>query len=183
MTLSIIREAQKNDDAAKRELFEFYGKVLFRLAKRYLVDTATTEDAVSQSFYIILKKMGGCRFAAVPAFEAWMKRIVVNECLGILRKGKWLDLPGEYESENHTADDGIVERLTAGEIFNLIEALPTGYRTVFNLYEIEGYSHGDIATMLGISAGTSKSQLSKARNMLQQQVMKLDPTYARRKSV
>lgn len=94
-----------------------------------------------------------------------------------------MELLTEQDQENYAIDTDTIEHLTAEEIFKLIESLPAGYRTVFNLYEIEGYPHAEIAQMLGISAGTSKSQLSKAKNMLQRKVIELDPAYAKRKIV
>lgn len=164
-------------------VFNSYGRILFRLAKRYLVDNAKTEDAVSESFCIIFKKMGSCQFQAIAPFEMWIRKIVVNECLHILRKDKRFDLLNEQDSDNHVLDDATVEQLTAAEIFKLIEDLPAGYRAVFNLYEIEGYTHAEIAQLLGISPGTSKSQLSKAKNMLQRKIIELDPDYAKRKII
>ncbi|KQS28216.1 RNA polymerase sigma factor [Dyadobacter sp. Leaf189] len=183
ITPSIIYKAQKKNAVAQRMLFDFYGRILFRLAKRYLVDQAKTEDAVSESFYIIFKKIGSCNFIAVPPFESWIKRIVVNECLQVLRKEKRFETYDNDENNVNEVDDSTVEKLTAEQIFHLIENLPTGYRTVFNLYEIEGYSHAEIAGLLGISIGTSKSQLSKAKNILQQKLIELDPAYAKRKLV
>ncbi|CAG5069092.1 hypothetical protein DYBT9623_01827 [Dyadobacter sp. CECT 9623] len=183
ITLAIIYAAQQQDAYAQRQIFDCYGRILFRLAKRYLADVPKTEDAVSESFYIIFKKLGNCQFEAVPPFELWIKKIVVNECLHILRKEKRMELLTEQDQENYAIDTDTIEHLTAEEIFKLIESLPAGYRTVFNLYEIEGYPHAEIAQMLGISAGTSKSQLSKAKNMLQRKVIELDPAYAKRKIV
>ena len=183
ITLSILYEAQKKDAIAQQMLFAFYGRILFRLAKRYLVDQAKTEDAVAESFYIIFKRMDRCHFIAIPPFEMWMKRIVVNECLTVLRREKRFEMLGSEENGNWIIEDTAAEHLTAEEIFKLIEDLPDGYRTVFNLYEIEGYSHNEIADLLGVSAGTSKSQLSKAKRMLQRKIIDLDPDYAKRKIV
>jgi len=183
ITLSIIYKAQKKDAVAQQQLFDFYGRILFRLAKRYLVDQTKTEDAVSESFYIIFKKIDRCHFIAIPPFEMWIKRIVVNECLTILRKEKRFEMLSINENESWMVEDSVVELLTAKEIFKLIEDLPTGYRTVFNLYEIEGFSHNEIAGLLEISIGTSKSQLSKAKNLLQRKIIELDPAYAKRKTV
>ena len=183
ITLSIIHKAQKKDAVAQQLLFDFYGRILFRLAKRYLVDQTKTEDAVSESFYIIFKKIDRCHFIAIPPFEMWIKRIVVNECLTILRKEKRFEMLSIHENESWMVEDSVVELLTAKEIFKLIEDLPTGYRTVFNLYEIEGFSHNEIAGLLEISIGTSKSQLSKAKSLLQRKIIELDPAYAKRKTV
>ncbi|WP_247235264.1 RNA polymerase sigma factor [Telluribacter sp. SYSU D00476] len=183
ITLSTIHEAQKKSAPAQRLLFNTYGKVLFRLAKRYLTDPAKAEDAVAESFYILLQTIDTCCFVAIPPFEMWMKRIVVNECLKMIRKDKRFDILSYPVLEGCIVDDELIEHLTAEEIFRLIEELPLGYRTVFNLYEIEGYSHVEIAEMLGISSGTSKSQLSKAKGMLQKKIIDLNPAYAKRKVI
>lgn len=183
ITLSIIREAQKGNSLAQSKIFECYGKILFRLAKRYVVDIQKTEDAVSEAFFTIFNKMATGQFVAIGPFEAWMKRIVVNECLNVLKKDKRILPLNEQTFEDLIVDDESIERLTAEDIFRLIEDLPTGYRTVFNLYEIEGFKHAEIADMLNISVGTSKSQLNKAKGLLQQKIILLDSDYAKRKTV
>ena len=141
------------------------------------------EDGVSNSIFIMLEKMGRCKFESVGAFESWIKRIVVNECLAIIKKGKPFKMLEEQEVDAHHLDDIIIENLTADRIMEVIAGLPVGYRTVFNLYEIEGYSHAEISEMLGISLGTSKSQLSKAKVMLQKRIIDLDPSYEKRRLV
>ncbi|KAA6438974.1 sigma-70 family RNA polymerase sigma factor [Dyadobacter flavalbus] len=183
ITLSIIHEAQNRDVCAQRILFDCYGKMLYRLARRYLPDTVKAEDAVAKAVFIIFQKIHTCRFVAIPPFEMWMKRIVVNECLKILKKEKRFEIVMDAEEDACYVDDATIENLSAEEIFRVIESLPDGYRTVFNLYEIEGYSHSEIAELLGISTGTSKSQLSKAKSLLQKRIIELDPVYAKRKVI
>lgn len=183
ITLSIIQEAQNKDVCAQRIVFDCYGKMLFRLARRYIPDTVKAEDAVAEAVFVIFQKMHLCHFVAIPPFEMWMKRIVVNECLKILKREKRFELITDAEDDVCYVDDATIENLSAEEIFRVIEALPAGYRTVFNLYEIEGYSHAEIAELLGISTGTSKSQLSKAKSLLQKRIIEMDPVYAKRKVV
>jgi RNA polymerase sigma factor (sigma-70 family) len=183
ITLSTIQEAQQKDVRAQRMLFDAYGKIFHRLARRYLSDPEKAEDAVANSFYVILEKIKSCHFIAVPPFEVWMKRIVINECLQVLRKDKLFQNLIDTAHENCYAEDITIEHLTAEKILQIIAELPIGYRTVFNLYEIEGYTHQEIAEMLGISAGTSKSQLSKAKGLLQKKLIELDPLYAKRKVI
>jgi len=146
-------------------------------------DPVKAEDAVAEAVFIIFQKLHTCHFIAIPPFEMWMKRIVVNECLKILKTEKRFEFIIDTEEDAYYVDDATIENLSAEEIFKVIEALPAGYRTVFNLYQIEGYSHSEIAEMLGISAGTSKSQLSKAKSLLQKRIIELDPVYAKRKVV
>ena len=131
----------------------------------------------------MLEKMGPCKFESVGAFESWIKKVIVNECLAILKKEKPFKILDDRETETYYVSDNVIEYLTANKILEVIADLPVGYRTVFNLYEIEGYSHLEIAEMLGISLGTSKSQLSKAKGLLQKKIIELDPAYGKRKLV
>ena len=183
ITLSIIQQAQQKDACSQRRIFDAYGKVLHRTARRYLSDKEKVEDGVANSIFIMLEKMDRCKFESVGAFESWIKRIVVNECLAIIKRGKPFKVLEEHETETYHTDEIIIENLTADKIMEIIAGLPMGYRTVFNLYEMEGYSHAEISEMLGISLGTSKSQLSKAKVMLQKRIIELDPTYEKRKLV
>ncbi|MCE6991218.1 RNA polymerase sigma factor [Dyadobacter sp. CY323] len=183
ITLSIIHQAQQKDVCSQRKLFDAYGKILHRTARRYLSDKSVMEDAVANSIYIMLEKMGPCKFESVGAFESWIKRIVVNECLALIKRGKPFKILDEQEIETYHADDIVIENLTADKILEVISGLPVGYRTVFNLYEIEGYSHSEISETLGIGVGTSKSQLSKAKVLLQKRIIELDPAYGKRKLV
>ena len=164
-------------------LFDAYGKILHRVARRYLSDKNKVEDAVANAIFIMLEKMGPCKFGSVGAFESWIKKVIVNECLGILKKEKSFRILDDRETETYYVSDSVIEYLTANKILEVIADLPIGYRTVFNLYEIEGYSHLEIAEMLGISLGTSKSQLSKAKGLLQKKIIELDPAYGKRKLV
>jgi RNA polymerase sigma-70 factor (ECF subfamily) len=183
ITLSVIHAAQQKDASSQRVLFDTYGKILHRIARRYLSHPEKVDDAVSASIFIMLEKMGPCKFESVAAFESWIKKVVVNECLAILKKERPFRTLDELDSEACYVHDITIENLTADKILEVISALPTGYRTVFNLYEIEGYSHSEISEMLGISLGTSKSQLSKAKGMLQKRIIELDPAYGKRKLI
>ena len=132
-----------------------------------------------------------CIFKALPNFEyqndgaaiAWMKRIMVNECLRSLRKKEPLLLVAEELGQEIPVEANALDKLAVEELFQLITQLPTGYRTVFNLYAVEGLKHSEIAQELGITEGTSKSQLNKARMMLQQLLAaKNNATNAQRKT-
>lgn len=105
------------------------------------------------------------------SFEGWIRRIMVNECISYLRAQKKVSfLEDEYYRED--AFNNIESNLNVEDLQALIDALPDGYKMIFNLYAIEGYKHQEIATMLGISESTSKSQLHHARKMLQEQILK-----------
>jgi len=124
------------------------------------------EDVMIEGFIKVFGKIG--QFKSDGSFEGWIRRIMVNEALGYLRKQK--RIPEDFLSEeaSNIPDYQYADQnLDAQEIMVLIEQLPMGYRTVFNLYAIEGYAHTEIAELLGITESTSKSQLHRARAMLQ----------------
>ena len=136
---------------------------------RYTGNPADAEDILVGSFMKVFEKIG--QFNETGSLEGWIRRIIVNDCLMFLRKRKSLQYTEELEvAEREMGGEMADTSLEAQELMKLVESLPSGYRTVFNLYAIEGYSHKEIAKQLNISEGTSKSQLSKARNLLQQKL-------------
>lgn len=183
ITLATIQQAQKRDSKAQRQLFEHYGNTLYRLAFRYLRERMEAEDVVAESFCAIFENISKAKFENVLFFEAWLKRITVNESLRALKKCANFQLLSDTEYETLTIKDEVIESLTAIQILELVSQLPVGYRTVFNLYEIEGFTHAEIAKLLNINEGTSKSQLSKAKGLLQKRIIELDEDYAKSKIV
>ncbi len=118
------------------------------------------------------------------SFEGWIRRIMVNEALGYLRKHKNMYVQSNIENETLPSDYSTNnEAFVADELLTLVQELPAGFRTVFNLYAIEGYTHKEIAAMLDISEGTSKSQLSRARVLLQQRLEQLSGERIQRNSI
>ncbi|MCA0233636.1 MAG: sigma-70 family RNA polymerase sigma factor [Bacteroidetes bacterium] len=183
ITLATIQKAQHHDKVAQKQLFEGYATVIYRLAFRYLRERADAEDVVSEAFCLAFENMAKATFTSVPFFEAWLKRITVNEALKSLRKRASFHLLSDTELEIEAISDNTIEKLSVAQIWEIVSQLPVGYRTVFNLYEIEGYSHAEIAKMLNISEGTSKSQLSKAKSLLQKKVIELEKDYAQSKTI
>lgn len=174
ITQTIIEQCQRGETSAQRKVFAAYGGVLFKVAWRYLHERMAAEDAVVQGFAKAFQQMAKCQFESVAKLEAWLRRIVVNEALGILREQKrwnWTELKEAQDQPSELEDQ--LSELSTSEILLLIAGLPPGYRAVFNLALIEGYSHQEIAQMLNISEGTSKSQLSKARSFLQKKLSNL----------
>lgn len=131
------------------------------------------EDVLVMSFTKIFERID--QFKGDGSFEGWIRRIMVNESLGYLRRQKYMypetDIETADREVNHEQLDAHLE---AEDLMKLIESLPTGYRIVFNLYAIDGYSHREIAEQLGISENTSKSQLSRARALLQKRLLELE---------
>jgi RNA polymerase sigma-70 factor (ECF subfamily) len=170
----LFRLCKAQDAKAQEQLYRQHATAMFRLCHRYLKDEHLSEEAMIQGFYKVFTKIEGFEWRGVASFIGWIKRIMVNECLMLLRKQKNNPTGSEEEmmlvSHDDTAENGIL----AEQIHQRIAELPDGYRTVFNLYVIEGYSHKEIAKKLGIQESTSKSQLSKARGLLKKWVKNLD---------
>jgi len=154
---------------AQRQLYDQLAPRMMALCLRYLRQPADAEEALLKGF--------GKVFRALPQYRhegplaGWVRRIMVNTALAALRRQppRLLELAGCHRELTPVAAQAETS-LAAADLLRLVQGLPTGYRTVFNLFAIEGYSHPEIAEQLGISEGTSKSQLSKARTMLQRQL-------------
>jgi RNA polymerase sigma-70 factor (ECF subfamily) len=170
---NLIRECQQRKARAQRMVYETYSATMFSICLRYLKDPASAEDVLVTSFMKVFEKID--QFKSEGSFEGWIRRIVINESLGYIRKNKNMSLEVDLEKAASQPDYDMLEsQLQADELMAIIQELPVGYRTVFNLYAVEGYSHAEIAEMLQISESTSKSQLSRARALLQKQLLKLE---------
>jgi RNA polymerase sigma-70 factor (ECF subfamily) len=164
---SLILACKQGRREAQNILYKKFGGKMFAVCKRYLTNAMDAEDVLMEGF---LKVFLGIRdYNEEGSFEGWMRRIFVNECLMKLRKRK-IEFSLADEAILVAEPATILEQLSSEEIQQLIIQLPDGFRTVFNLYAIEGYTHAEIAAQLGISEGTSKSQLSRARVLLQQKI-------------
>ncbi len=164
---TLLERLKAEDPKAQKWLYDRYSPILFALCRRYLSSKHDAEEALLSGFYKIFSHID--TYQGSGSFEGWMRRIMVNEALMRLRKTQPMVFPGENLRAENTADDFSIEaELSAQEIIALLTQLPPGYRTVFNLYVIEGYKHQEIAELLGISINTSKSQLLLARAKLQQ---------------
>lgn len=166
----LIRQAAENNRHAQQQIYTAHAPKMLGVCRQYIKDLHLAEDVMITAF---MKVFTGLKnFEHKGSFEGWIRRIMVNECISYLRVQKKV---GFLEDEFYVEDthNNIESGLSVEDIQTLIDALPEGYKMVFNLYCIEGYKHQEIATMLGIREGTSKSQLSHARKMLQEQVNKL----------
>ena len=159
MEYDLFNRCKNKDRNAQRKLYEMYAT-----CKRYLKNDEDAEEVLADSFYIIFTKLD--QLQNVQVFEAWAKKIVVNESLQKLRKKQvfsislddsYMEIPQEEVIPTHEK-----------EILSLLNFLPEGCRTIFNLFAVEGYPHKEIAQMLSITEGTSKSQVSFARKKLQE---------------
>ncbi len=165
MERELLLECQRNDRNAQRKVYERMAGKLYSVCKRYLKNDEDIEEVLADTFYKIFTKIDQLHQPEV--FDAWAKKIAVNECLQKLRATKKLHISLE---ENHIGftDDTIENVSFEKDILSLLNFLPEGCRAIFNLFAIEGYPHKEIASMLSISEGTSKSQLNFARKKLQE---------------
>jgi len=161
----LIQRCQNGERKAQNTLWQQYSPKMLSICLRYLKHMETAEDILVQAFYRVYTKIHTYRFAG--SFEGWIKRIVINECLMELRKSKSMFLTIELDQTNDVALEDYGDPLEYEELINLLDQMPTGYRTVFNLYVIEGFKHREIAEKLGVSINTSKSQLLLARRKMQ----------------
>ncbi len=162
----IIQLCSLQDRKAQRQLYEMYKDTLFAVVSRYIKSPHDAEDVFINGFYKILTNID--TFSGQGSFEGWMRRIIINEALMFLRKNARLqitvELP-EYELAEDIYQEG-EDEITYGEIMKILNELPDGYRTVFNLYVFEDYKHREIAELLGISVNTSKSQYLLAKKKI-----------------
>lgn len=164
---ALILACQQQDVVAQRQLYERFSPMMLGVCRRYVNRLEDAEDILVEGFVKVFKNLHS--FNHQGSFEGWIRRIMVNESLMFLRKKH--ALKNAYEIQEHydlQDDQNVVAELGAQDILNLLSQLPQGYRTVFNLYVIEGYKHREIAEIMGISINTSKSQLILAKRKLQQ---------------
>ncbi len=159
---------------AQKALFDIYAPKLYVLCLRYIKDQMRAQDVLQDTFVKIFANIG--HYKSEGAFEGWLKKIAVNTCLDQLRKDKKLltDVSLDDVSHKLAHQDYSVEKLMADDLLKLVQALPDGYRTVFNLFAIEGYSHQEISVQLGISESTSKTQYLRARAYLKDRIENID---------
>jgi RNA polymerase sigma-70 factor (ECF subfamily) len=160
----LIKLCSNRDQLAQHVLFEKYYNQMYHLARRYVANHHDTEDVLIEAFNRILNNIQKFDYRGEHSLTKWIKTIVINESIRFLNQRKKI----QFENDLDFADKELIQKddfneVTTENIYKIIENLPAGYRTVFNLYVIEEYSHKDIAEILGISQNTSKSQLSKAR--------------------
>ena len=168
----LIKKCLKGERKAQKALYDRYSGKMLGVCRRYVRSTYDAEEVLSNGFIKVFNKLE--YYQDEGSFEGWVRKIMVREALNFLRSQK--DFFDETEDATLERLEPVAEQheLEAQDLMKLIDELPTGYRTVFNLFAIEGYSHQEIAYELSISEGTSKSQLSKARNMLQSRMTELE---------
>lgn len=165
----ILSLCKKGDRLAQKRLFDSLASKMLPLCKRYMGDDQSAQDVLQEGFITLFTKLDA--YEVSGSFEGWARRIFVNAALMQLRKQGALMEKGIDNFETvGTEDSRIAHNLDYEHLIKLIGDLPPGFRTVFNLYVIEGFSHKEIAQALGISENTSRSQLQRARMLLQKRL-------------
>lgn len=169
---TLIIECVNGNARAQRLLFDKFARKMFSVCLRYAKNEEQAEDVLQDGFVKVFGKLKD--FKSEGSLEGWIRRIMVNTALDQIRKNNKqlgdtnIDDVG-YKIENN---DFIVEKMMADDLMKMVQAMPDGYKVVFNMFAIEGYSHGEIADTLGISENTSKSQYSRARAYLRERLEK-----------
>lgn len=163
----IIDGCRKGDSDARHTFYERYGGVLYSICCRYVKNNIVAEDLLHDSIITIFVKIKDYR--GEGSFEGWCKRITVNTALGYIRKNNLLEQSVEIDNITYISNDNdmdVISQMESNELLECIQTLPDGYRTVLNLYAVEGYSHKEIGNMLNINETTSRSQYSRAKTKL-----------------
>jgi RNA polymerase sigma factor (sigma-70 family) len=165
----IIKGCLQNNAAMQKMLYDKYAAKMYGIAVRYAHHPEDAKDILQDGFVKVFQNLS--KFKGTGVFEGWLRRIFVNTAIEhYRRKNNTYEIQESHEEQITYRDFSAPDKLAAEEILNMVKALPNGYRTVFNLFAIEGYSHKEIAEMLNISEGTSKSQYARAKALLQEKI-------------
>lgn len=171
---ALIKSAIKNNRESQHVLYELFAPKMLSVCRYYIKDLQHAEEAMLNGFFKVFCNLSS--FRAEGSFEGWIRRIMVRESISFLRQQKQVEFPVEEVDFKNDYSNHINTDIEVAQIQQLIDGLPEGYKMVFVMYAIEGYKHHEIADMLGITEGTSKSQLFKARKMLQERLQELEKT-------
>lgn len=169
----LVDLCKKGNRKAQKAIYDRLAPKMFPLCMRYVGERATAEDVLQEGFVTLFSRIGS--YKGEGSFEGWSRKIFVNTALMYLRKKDALKMSDGLETARNLASDITSQTANIGykELMSLIMTLPTGFRTVFNMYVVEGYSHKEIAQMLGITEITSRTQLSRARTWLQARIKEM----------
>ena len=164
-------QCKKGDAKVQKQLYEMYAPLFMSIAMRYMKNIESAEDVMVMGFFKIFNNIN--KYKGAGSFEGWMKRILVNEALMQIRKRNNLYMTLELSEVDKKSDEvSIVDDMAYEDLLALLDELPPGYRTIFNMYVIEGYKHREIAELLKISINTSKSQLILAKKRMRELIKK-----------
>lgn len=166
----LIESCRKGERIGQKMLYDRFARKMMGVCYRYVNDKETAADLLQDGFVKVFLSLDS--YSGAGSFEGWIRRIFVNTALEYLRKA---DVLRDSTDLDNTAelvqpDSSVISAMTADELMQLVKELPPGFRTVFNLFAIEGYSHKEISEMLNITESTSRSQYTRARQILQKKI-------------
>lgn len=169
----LIEGCRKGERRAQQELYDKYSRKMMGVCLRYVSDRETARDLLQEGFVKVFTSIGS--YAGSGSFEGWVRKIFVNCALEYLRKNDVLNEADGLDGMAELAqpDSSVIADLSAAELMKLVQGLPDGFRAVFNLFAIEGYSHREISEQLGITESTSRSQYTRAKQLLQRRIKAL----------
>jgi RNA polymerase sigma factor (sigma-70 family) len=173
----LIQGCIKGDREAQKLLYSKFSKQMYMVCLRYVKEQQEAEDVLQEAFIKVFNSIKN--FRSESKLPYWIKRIVINTALNAQRSKLYLYPMVDVDTMHETTDSISISDFTMSELLEMIQELPSGCQVIFNLYAIEGYKHHEIAKMLEISEGTSKSQYSRAKQLLQEKVMKRNKNYGR----
>ena len=168
--IQLIKGCKENKPKAQKELYETYARKMMAVCLRYTNDRESAQDLLQDGFIKVFTAIG--TYSGNGSFEGWTRKIFVNTALEYFRKNDILpetaviDSPDTLQEPDYSAP----EKISADELMKIVRELPTGFRTVFNMFAIEGYSHKEIGEALGINESTSRSQFTRAKKLLQKKL-------------
>ena len=167
-----IQRCLDNDPQAQEELYRHFAPKMFGICLRFTKNKMEAEDVLQEGFIKVFTYLKDYR--SEGSLEGWIRRTIINTAINYYKKRakEFSDVQVEQLELTEENVESIIEKISANELLSVIQKLPDGYRMVFNLSVIEGYTHKEIGKMLGISENTSKSQLSRARTVLQTRIKK-----------
>jgi RNA polymerase sigma factor (sigma-70 family) len=166
----LIRGCIEGDRKFQEALYNIHSRKMYAVCLRYCSDTDDAQDVLQDGFVKVFRNLE--KYRGDGSFEGWLRRIFVNTAIEHYRKKKHLSSINDMVEASFEDDNwSVIDKLAEKDILNLIKKLSPGYRVVFNMYVVEGYSHKDIGEILNISEGTSKSQLARAKGLLQKMIL------------
>jgi RNA polymerase sigma-70 factor, ECF subfamily len=169
----LVKRCREQDAEAQKTLYMAYADRMMMLCLRYIPNREDAKETMMDGFLNFYRNIGAFEYRGEGSVQAWLKKIMVNQCLMLLRKKRpvWVEHQENESDPYGVQHDDTYWRMSVKEIMNMIHALPDGCRTIFNLYVFEGLGHTEIAMLLDISESTSKSQLHRARTLLKEKIL------------
>jgi RNA polymerase sigma-70 factor (ECF subfamily) len=174
----VIESCKRGKQWAQSYLYQMHAPKMMGVCLRYVSDSETARDIVHDGFIKVFTKIN--TYTGEGSLEGWIRRIFVTTALEYLRKKDTLSLSESVETINIASNEnevGIISKLGAEDLLRCVQSLSSGYRTIFNMHAIEGFSHSEISDILGISEATSRSQFMRARNILKEKALSLGYRY------